>query len=265
MSDDTATPSTPQDHRGGEWRPARGRMGLRLAIVLIVVILVVGLVLASVALGRSSSSSSKVATINVTGSGTVQGTPDTLSFQVGVQTVAASAAVALAQNNARVLLLEKALLGNGVTKKNMQTSGLNIYQNTNSHGQVTGFSVVDDLNVTTHKLKLAGAAIDAAAHAAGNGIQFNGVTFSISNESKLLAAARAKAMRTAHTEASQVAAGGGASVGSIVKVTDQENSAPNNVYFPVAYASAKASSGVPIQAGSQSINVQVTVTYALNG
>ena len=263
MSDDTATPSTPQDHRAGEWRPARGRMGLRLAIVLIVVILVAGLVLASVALGRSSSS--KVATINVTGSGTVQGTPDTLSFQVGVQTVAASAAVALAQNNARVLLLEKALLGNGVTKKNMQTSGLNIYQNTNSQGQVTGFSVVDDLNVTTHKLKLAGAAIDAAAHAAGNGVQFNGVTFSISNESKLLAAARAKAMRTAHTQASQVAAGGGASVGSIVKVTDQENSAPNNVYFPVAYASAKASSGVPIQAGSQSINVQVTVTYALNG
>src|ERR1035437_5028653 len=258
MSNDTTGQTTPPDHRSGEWRPARGRMRLRLAIVLIVVILVAGLVLASVALGRSSSS--KVATINVTGSGTVQGTPDTLSFQVGVQTVAASAAAALAQNNARVLLLEKALLGHGVTKKNMQTSGLNIYQNTNSHGQVTGFSVADDLNVTTHKLKLAGAAIDAAAHAAGNGIQLYGVSFSISNESKLLAAAIAKAMRNAHTEASQVAAGGGASIGSIVKVTDQENTSPNVIY-PFDVASAKAAAGVPIQAGSQSINVQVSVTY----
>ncbi|HEY5121141.1 MAG TPA: SIMPL domain-containing protein, partial [Acidimicrobiales bacterium] len=190
MSNDTTGRTSPLDHRSGEWRPPRGRMGLRLAIVLIVVILVAGLVLASVALGRSSSSSRS--TINVTGSGTVQGTPDTMSFQVGVQTVAASAASALAQNNARVLLLEKALLGNGVTKKDMQTSGLNIYQNTNNSGQVTGFSVVDTLSVTTHKLKMAGAAIDAAAHAAGNGIQLYGVSFSISNESTLLASARAK-------------------------------------------------------------------------
>ena len=262
MSNDTTGQTSPLDHRSGEWRPPRGRMGLRLAIVLIVVILVAGLVLASVALGRSSSS--KAATINVTGSGTVQGTPDTLNFQIGVQTVAASAAAALAQNNARVLSLENTLLTNGVTKKNMQTSGLNIYQNTNNSGQVTGFSVVDTLSVTTHKLKMAGAAIDAAAHAAGNGIQLYGVSFSISNQSKLLAAARAKAMRNAHTEASQVAAGGGAGIGSIVKVTDQENTSPNVIY-PFAATNAKAAAGVPIQAGSQSINVQVSVTYALNG
>ena len=263
MSDDTANQTSASDQHARAWRAPRGRMGLRLAIVAIVVILVAGLVLASVALGRSSSS--KVATINVTGSGTVQGTPDTLNFQIGVQTVAASAAAALAENNTRMSSLEAALLGNGVTRKNLQTSGLNIYQNTNNAGQVTGFSVVDDLNVTMHKLKLAGAAIDAAARAAGNGVQLNGVTFSISNESKLLAAARAKAMRNAHDEASQVAAGGGASVGSIVKVTDQENTSPNVVYPFAAATSLKAASGVPIQAGSQSINVQVSVTYALNG
>jgi len=238
-------------------------MGLRIAIVAIVIILVAGLVLASVALGRSSSS--KTATINVTGSGTVQGTPDTLNFQIGVQTVAPSAAAALADNNTRMLALEAALLGNGVIKKNLQTSGLNIYQNTNNNGQVTGFSVVNDLNVTMHNLKRAGVAIDAAARAAGNGIQLNGVTFSISNESKLLAAARAKAMRNAYTEASQVAAGGGASVGAIVKVTDQENTSPNVVYPFASASSLKAAAGVPIQAGSQSINVQVSVTYALKG
>jgi len=260
MSDDTATTNATEHHA---WRAPRGRMGLRIAIVAIVVILVAGLVLASVALGRSSSS--KSATINVTGSGTVQGTPDTLNFQIGVQTVAASAAAALSQNNARMYALEAALVGNGVTKKNMQTTGLNIYENTNNNGQVTGFSVQDNLNVTMHNLKKAGAAIDAAARVAGNGVQLSGVTFSISNESKLLAAARAKAMRNAYTEASQVAAGGGASVGSIIKVTDQENTSPNVVYPFASATSLKAAAGVPIQAGSQSINVQVAVTYALKG
>jgi len=73
---------------------------------------------------------------------------------------------------------------------------------------VTGFTVANYLDVTMHQIKKAGGAIDAAAHAVGNGIQLNGITFSISNESKLLASARAKAMRNAHTEAAQVARGG---------------------------------------------------------
>ena len=47
----------------------------------------------------------------------------------------------------------------------------------------------------------------------GNGIQLSGVTFSISNQSKLLAAARARAMENAHVEAAQVAKGGGTTLG----------------------------------------------------
>jgi len=42
---------------------------------------------------------------------------------------------------------------------------------------VTGFTVQDTLNVTMHKVRRAGAAIDAAAKAVGNGVQLNGVSF----------------------------------------------------------------------------------------
>lgn len=231
-------------------------------IVLVAVLVVAAVGLVGVALGHSQST--PTGTVAVTGSGTVQGTPDTVSFQIGVQNVARSAVQALSANSARVSSLENSLLGHGVTEKDMQTSGLDIYENTNNQGAVTGFTVVDDLNVTMHQIGNAGAAIDAAVHAAGNGVQLYGVSFSISNESKLLAAARAKAMQNARTEGSQVAGGGDASLGAIEKITDQENSTSNVFPYSNFQASGLAAS-VPLKPGSQSINVQVSVVYALNG
>jgi hypothetical protein len=249
----------PRDGRRGVTR--RRLAGLLIAIAALAL---VGDVLAGVTLGRSSSSSPS-STITVTGSGTAHGTPDTVSFQIGVSTVANSATQALANNNARVRALESALIGHGVTRRNLQTSGLDLYANYDSHGNVTGFTAEDDLNVTMHRISKAGAAIDAAANAAGNGARLNGLTFSISNQSKLLAAARASAMHNAYVEASDIVRAGKATLGNIVRVTDQENASTGVVYPGTAFATASNASRVPIEAGSQSINVQVTVVYALHG
>ena len=265
MSDRDSSPQAPAETSAptGSHDPTarRRRASLKWSILVVVLVALVVVNVVALALNHSSSST---ATISVTGSGTGQGTPDTVSFQVGVQNVAPSAVGALEANNARVRAMEATLQAHGVAKKDMQTSGLDIYQNTNNQGVVTGFTVANYLDVTMHQIKKAGGAIDAAAHAVGNGIQLNGITFSISNESKLLASARAKAMRNAHTEAAQVARGGATGIGSIVKITDQENSTPTNVFYPQGVAFKATSSSVPIEAGSQSITVQVSVVYALN-
>jgi uncharacterized protein YggE len=199
----------------------------------------------------------------VTGTATVKGTPDTVNFQIGMQTTNVNAAAALSLNNGRVTALEAALMKHGVTKKEMQTSGLDIEETTNNMGMVTGFSVSDTLNVTMHQIAKAGAAIEAAAEAGGNGVELNGITFSISNDSKLLSTARANAMRNAHTEASNIASAGGTSVTGILKVTDQENQ--NSVLpSPVGFnAAASVLKSVPVQAGSESLSVQVSVVYSL--
>ena len=105
-----------------------------------------------------------------------------------------------------------------------------------------------------------GEALDAAVHTTGNGVTLDGISFSIANQSSLLAAVSAQAMQQASTEASQLAAGGGLAVGPIVKVTDQENAGQQIFYAPV---NAAASSPVPVQAGQQQISVQVTVVYQL--
>ncbi len=257
MSDHDTTTS----HSFRAFRGASAALRMTLLIVFAIVIAAVAFV--GETLGHSRSPSG-AATITVTGSGTVTGTPNTVSFQIGVSTTAQTANEALAENNQKTAALEATLLKNGITKKNLQTSGLNIYDNTNSAGTIINFTAEDDLNVTSHDIAKVGSAIDAAAKAVGNGIQLSGITFSISNQSKYLAAARARAIRNAHTEATQIAKGGGTTVVSIVKVIDQENTGSTGIVYPFSeFASAAATNKVPVQAGSQSINVHVEVVYSL--
>jgi uncharacterized protein YggE len=209
-----------------------------------------------------SAAAASGATITVTGNGQVEGTPDTATFQIGVDTTATTAVEALENNNSQVATLESSLEQNGVLAKNMQTSWLNLSANTNSKGRVTGFSADDELNVTMNNLSDLGAALDAAVEATGSGVTLDGISFSISNQSALLATARAQAMQAANTEATQVAAGGGLALGPIVKITDQENAGQQVFYAPVN-AAAGTASPVPVQPGQEQLSVQVTVVYQL--
>ena len=260
MSDNTGSTESPRGSSGRTFNPLNWLIGF----VAVLVLIAVGFT--GAALKNNNNTNTKgasPATISVTGTATVKGTPDTVSFQIGMETMNVNAATALSMNNGRVKALEAALMKHGVTKKEMQTSGLDIQANTNNLGQVTGFTVDDDLTVTMHELAKAGAAIEAAAQAGGNGVELNGITFSISNDSKLLAQARANAMRNAHTEASNIATAGGTSLTGILKVTDQENQSspyPEPVTFAAASTLVRS---VPLQAGSESLSVQVSVVYAL--
>ncbi|HEV2427195.1 MAG TPA: SIMPL domain-containing protein [Acidimicrobiales bacterium] len=213
--------------------------------------------------GRGSTGTGRTNTITVTGSGTVMGTPDTATVQLGVQTTAATATAALNENNTRVARLIRALEAHGIAKKDLQTSGLNLWDNTNSNGTVISFSVSNQLTVTIHHLSTAGAAIDAAANAVGNGIQLNGITLSISHDSALLVQARERAIRNARSAAGEIARAGGASLGGLVSVVDLENQ--NTEILPVfgTPTAAQALKSVPVEAGSQSVSVQVRAVFAL--
>jgi uncharacterized protein YggE len=210
-----------------------------------------------------SAAAATGATITVTGTGQVEGTPDTATFDVGVVTTSKSAVIALDDNNTKVAALEASLEQNGVLAKKIQTSSLNLSANTDSDGNVTGFTADDELTVTMTNLSDLGQALDAAVHAAGDGAVLDGISFSISNQSALLAAARAQAMQAAATQASQLAAGAGLAVSSVVKVTDQENAGQQVYFAPVNVAASSSGTPVPVEAGQQQISVQVTVVYQL--
>lgn len=225
-------------------------------------ILVVIVLAAAVTIALAARPAGRPSTITVTGTGTAKGAPDTMTMDIGVQTTASTAKGALAKNNTQMSTLEAALLAHGLTKAGLQTSNLEIYDNTNTQGQITGFTVNDTLTATTHKLADAGAALDAAANVVGNDIQLNGVSFSISNKSRYLERARRSAVLDAHSAATQIATASNTSVGAPVTIVDEESSSSPIIYSPTSFASAAGH--VPVEQGTVSISVQVKVVYALH-
>ena len=228
----------------------------RVIVVLVVLVLVAA---GFVALRARSGPSG---TIEVTGSASASGTPDTVAFSIGVVTTGASTAAALRTNNARTRALEAALLAIGEPRSGLATSGLNVSSITNAHGQVTGYQVDDELTVTSHRVGHAGALIAAALSAAGNTAQLSGITYSITNQSAVLARARASAMANAHRAASQLASAASTSLGAVRTIVDDESNPPVVLPGVYGFAAVKAAS-VPVQPGTQSVSVTVRVTYTL--
>ena len=191
------------------------------------------------------------------------GRPNTLTVQIGVSTNAASATSALDENDAEMRNLQTTLVRAGVKSDDLETTNLQISPNYDSDGLITSYGTEDDLTVTLHDIARSGSVIDAAAHAVGNDVQIQGISFSITGTSALLEAARVEAVQNAEGEASDLANGAHASLGPIIRITDEEQqTTPPSPLFSNAIAAA-AKSSVPLQPGAEQLSVQVNVVFQL--
>ena len=261
MTNDSAEANENLDSVASTSTSARAlRRPLQLGQTLIA-IAVVGALIGAWAIGHQRSSARS--TISVTGSATVRGTPDTINFQIGVHTQNSAAALALSSNNQKVSALIKALESGGVKKRDIQTSNLNLYQNFNNNGSANGYAVDNSLSVTMHNISGAGVTIDQAIRAVGNGATLSGVTLSITNQNALLEKARTRAVSNARSTANQLARAAGTHVTSVISLVDQENQTPPVVFNSFKGVAGIAAPSVPVEAGSQTINVQVSVVFSL--
>jgi len=204
-------------------------------------------------------------TVAVTGSATVTAVPDTASFQVGVNTNGPTPGAALSANNARIALVQNALISGGVAKKDIQTSNLSVSPTTNNAGVITGNYASDTLNVTMPNSSKVGVVIDSAVKAGGVSAQLSGISFTLSHNGAALKMARAQALQNALSIAQSLGTTGKFHVGKIKRLTDNES---QNTPPPIMYGSAASDAlktSVPIQSGTESVNVQVNVVYYING
>jgi uncharacterized protein YggE len=200
--------------------------------------------------------------ITVTGSGTVTGTPNQLTLSMGVQVNGASVASALQQANQAVRRVTAALRARGVAAADIQTSGLYIQPNYQSGSQTpSGYGVSESLTATLTRIAAAGGQITAAVHAGGNATTVSGVSLNLTDDSRLLATARARAVADARVKAAQYAHALGQPLGPVISITDQSSSWSPPV--PMAASGSAAKSAVPISPGSQQLSVSVTAVYGL--
>jgi uncharacterized protein YggE len=199
--------------------------------------------------------------ITVTGTGTVTGTPNQLVLDMGVQVNGASVSSALGRANDAVNSVTAALRAHGVAAADIQTSGLSIWPNYPNNSQVpNGYSVSESLSATLNRLSAAGAQITAAVHAGGDATTVSGISLNLTDDSSLLAAARARAVADAKAKATQYAKALGKPLGAVVSITDQASAQPVQ---PYAAASAAAGRSVPISPGTQQLSVSITAVFAV--
>jgi uncharacterized protein len=206
-----------------------------------------------------TSAQSSPARITVTGVGNVTGTPNQLVLSMGVQVNGGTVGSALGQANQAVRQVTSALRQRGVAAADIQTSGLNIYPNYQGNSQVpVSYAVTESLTATLNDLSSAGSQIQAAVHAGGNAVTVDGVSLNLTDTGKLLAAARASAVKDAKAKASQFAKALGEPLGQVVSITPDDVSTP---VFDNAMAATPKASSVPVSPGTQQVSVSITVVY----
>jgi len=213
----------------------------------------------------STSCGANRPSVSVEGTATVQGTPDELTVSLGAHTSAPTAEAALAANAAKAQALVRVLTAAGVAKSNIQTTNLSVQPNYGSKGEITGYEVDDDLTVTLlgpSALNAAGSVIDAAGKAAGNALRIDGISFSLSNASALMAQARQAAVRDAKSQAAAMAAGAGEALGPICSLQDQSQASPPPTVLPFALPVPRAST-TPVEPGSLQVTATVMAVFAL--
>lgn len=209
-----------------------------------------------------STSRENLRTITGVGTGTVRGKPDTLTMNLGVETRDDSADRALGRTSEQTEKLLQVLANAGVSKDDIQTSGLSVSPVFNGDGdKIIGYTSSNSVNVTTHDLDGAGKIIDAAASAVGDDIRIDGIWFSIEDSSELVKAARADAVKKASEQAQQLAAAAGVELAEIQTI--EETTAPDVYAGSAEVGRDAAASPAPIEPGTQELAVSVTVVYRI--
>ena len=212
---------------------------------------------------QSSESNDNPRTINVVGTGVVRGTPDVLDLSIGVSTRDKSAGEALSRNNELSNKLNAVLRDAGVDEKDIQTSNLSIAPIYDDNGEnVIAYGVDNTVTVKIRDLEKAGKIVDAAAGVAGDEIVVNNLAFSFDDNSDLVAQARTEAVKRGKAQAEQLAKAAGVELGDVLTISEGTTPEP-----PVITATSKqagvADASAPIEPGSQSMSVQVNMTFKI--
>jgi uncharacterized protein len=208
--------------------------------------------------GRAADSPTTPAkTVTVTGSGSVTTVPDRASFDFTVDTQASTAQAALARNAAAAAAMIAAIKNAGVADADLQTGQVSLSPRMNDAGtDVLGYTASNTVTASIALAK-AGALVDAAVGAGATGV--SGPMLTRSDSDALYGKALQAAVANAADKAKTLATAAGLSLGSVQTMVEGSQQ-------PVVFAAGKIDAGgaTPIEAGTQSIDATVTVTYGLS-
>jgi uncharacterized protein YggE len=184
-----------------------------------------------------------------------------MTIDLAVATRSPNAQTALNDNGQRSGALREQLKAKGVADADVKTSRFGIDPTFDNNGRISGYEVSNQLTVTIRDIAGAGGVIDAAAQAAGDAVRVQSLGFAIDDDSKLLAEARAAAVKKAQEQAKQLADAAGVTLGSIRTITETSS---GNRPPPVPYGAAAADGAErasQVSPGTLQLSVSVEIVY----
>jgi uncharacterized protein len=207
-------------------------------------------------------------TLNVSGTGTVNLTPDVAYINIGVHTEKSTAAEAVSANSSQTQQVIEALKTSGVDPKDIRTTNFSIYPNTQYDPQTgerlgTTYMVDNTVYVTVHNLDKLGDLLDATVQAGANSV--NSIQFDVADKTAAIKQARDQAVKDARSQAQELATAAGVTLGDVQSISFYDNiPAPlTDVYGKGGGGGPAAAISVPINPGQLVLTVSVNMVYEI--
>jgi uncharacterized protein YggE len=242
---------------------------VQIAVLLLSLVLAAGLLAPAISPGlalQEAEGDSSQRTVSVSGNGQVGAQPDVAMVTLGVQTEAEEAAPALTENSQQMQALVDVLKDAGIPAEDIQTQVVRLHpryeERPSAEGQreLVGYTATNVVEVRVGDLEAIGGILDAAVQAGGNRIE--GIRFEVSEPAAYLDEAREIAWNDARHKADQLAGLAGAELGAVLTISESGRVPQPRVEQAVM---SEAAAAVPIQPGSQTIEVDLQVTWLLRG
>ena len=203
--------------------------------------------------------------LDVSAIGEATRVPDLAIISAGVQTLQPTATAAIEENAVRMERVRAALKRAGIVDRDIQTASISLnpeYRYVENQSPVlTGYRASNNVSVKFRDLKRSGAILDALVREGAN--QLNGPSLTIDRPEEAYDEARIKAIAAGQRRAELYAKALGKRVIRLLSVSESGSMVPSPM--PMAYArdAAMAVSKSEISAGTQDLQVTVSMSFEL--
>ena len=206
-------------------------------------------------------------TISLVATGAVKTTPDKVDISTGVTSEAPSAREALDKNIAAMTKVVEALKADGIDPKDIQTTNFSVspvYEqrpyDKPTPPVVVGYRVTNQVRISLHDTGKLGAILDKVVTLGAN--QIDAIEFGVEEPEALKDEARKLALKNVTDNAKLYAEAAGVGLGAILTISEEESSYQPR--FAPAATRMEMSKDVPIEAGTATLEVRVSVTWEIN-
>lgn len=200
--------------------------------------------------------------VTVVGAGQVQGSPDTLTVDASMESIAPDATAAMNQTNQRQRAVIDALVDLGIDRDDLATTQAGLQpQYGPDNNAIIAYRATNSINVTIRDLDVASEAIGLIVGTGGDATRINSISYSIEDDSQLVRDARARAFEDAKDRADQYAELSGLDLGKVISISESGGALPPQ---PMPAPRGMVEAAVPLEPGEQTVGFSVTVIWELN-